>query len=76
MAIHVNITLYGGQIGEALAQEPEELYYALQNIAEDESPEEMYRLASEVAEHANGKAGEIVQLLRTLADEIEGASNG
>jgi hypothetical protein len=72
MAIHVNITLYGGQIGEALAQEPEEFYYALQNIAEDESPEDMRALASHVAEYSNGLGPQIAQFLRILAEEIEG----
>jgi hypothetical protein len=72
MAINVNITLYGGQIGEALAQEPEEFYYALQNIAEDESESEMRRIATDVASHASGsKATQIVQFLRILAEEIE-----
>jgi hypothetical protein len=71
MAIHVNITLHGGQIGEALLSEPEEFYYALQAVAEDESPQEMQAIAHDVAQYANGKAEEIVRFLRILAAEIE-----
>jgi hypothetical protein len=71
MAIHVNITLHGGEIGQALLQEHEEFYYALDHIAADESEEEMRHLAQSVAAYATGRAGQIAKFLRILAEEIE-----
>jgi len=70
--IDINVRLSGAEIGDALLSEPEELFYALAQMAVDESDQEMRAIAHDVAQYAHGdRAEEVVRFLRILADRIE-----
>lgn len=70
MSITFEVTVNGPQIGRALANDPEEFWYALAEIVEDDHID---RIATEIADHANFASEGVVAFLRDLADKIEKA---
>jgi hypothetical protein len=71
MAIHINITLHGGEVGQVLLQEHKEFYDALQYIADAEDDSGMHAIGASVANHAGKSGPQVVKFLRILAEEIE-----
>lgn len=68
MAIHLQISVSGPQIGRELADDPEELAYALTEMAAWDGAE----LGAQVAEMMPfGKAAEVAAFLRWMAEAIE-----
>lgn len=68
MTMQFGVSVTGGQVGGALADDPEELWYALREIADIGNDD-----VEQVAEYAHGHEAEIVtKFLRKLADAIEG----
>lgn len=69
--ISFDITVTGGMIGSRLAEDPEELGYALKALIE-EAPDD---LGKEIAKY-NDEADctTMAEFLRLLADQIEAAS--
>lgn len=68
MAMQIDASVTGGQIGDALARDPEELWYALREISEIGDLGIGY-----VAEYAHGRDAEnVTKFLRKLAAAIEG----
>lgn len=66
--ITLDVSITGGQIANKIAQDPEELWYFLKELAEYDNGE----IHSAVAEYANGlDAGAAVIFLRNLANAIE-----
>ena len=68
MGIQIETTIYGGTIGRALANDPEELAYALAEMSRDDAT----LLGTEIVASAPyGSCDRIVTFLRCLADAIE-----
>lgn len=68
--IHLEASYSGATLGGALANDPEELAYALCALIDYGAMEN----AAEIADLAPyGRAGDIVTFLRKLADKIEAA---
>lgn len=61
----------GGEVGRKLAQDPEELGYALKELLDNGSD----KMGAEVAEYLDpSDADAVVDFLRLLADQIEAAT--
>lgn len=68
MGIQIETTIYGDQIGRALANDPEELAYALKAMSEWDGAE----LGADIAAiYVWGTHTEIAAFLRAMADEID-----
>jgi hypothetical protein len=68
MGIQIETTIYGPQIGRALAEDHEEFAYALGEMADNDP---VCLGAGIAATCAGGMAAEIVTFLRRLADAID-----
>lgn len=66
MAIFLDLSVSGERLGSELANDPEELAYALQALASD-AGDHLYR---EVSDHLFEDPGGVVLFLRCLADQI------
>lgn len=67
----MELQISGSLVGQQLATDPEEAWYALVEMTDCASRD----FAQEVAEYAHGHAaGKVVNFLRDLAAEIEGRS--
>lgn len=71
ISFEVNVT--GPQIAETLARDPEEFWYGLKQLAEDNDNDVFH---TEIAEFADAgfDAGAVVIFLRNLANAIEGGT--
>ena len=68
MTICLDVYVTGGMLGTKLANEPEETWYCLMELASDAAED----FCTEVADHASGLAADTsVIFLRKLADAIE-----
>lgn len=68
--ITIETQISGGEIGRKLADDPEELFYALEAMAEVNWRD----LGGELAEHCWGSSAEkIAALLKHLLENVEGA---
>lgn len=70
MSITFEVTVNGSEIGRRLANDPEEFWYALAEIADDHHID---RIATEIADNASFASEGVVAFLRDLADKIEKA---
>lgn len=69
--ITLSLSVTGGELGRELANDPEELVYALQTLEEWKSAKELGKEMAEVL--GTAEAHELAEFLRALARHVDSA---